>query len=951
MAFSNRSFQWESSTRLQPTAPSVTGLTSRKMAIQKIQAPSVYGGAGGYGTRISTSTNYGQGFGGNFQLSITGNDVLLTGNEKSTMQNLNDRLASYLEKVRSLEKANSAIEKQIKEWYETNNTVVRRDYSSYFKTIEDLQNKIAAAQLENAKLALQTDNAKLAAADFRLKYENEQLLRQNVESDINGLLRVHDDLTLSKSDLESQIESVNEELAFLKKNHEEDIDRLHKQVSSSANTEVDAAPNVDLATTMENVRQQYEEMAEKNCQEAKEQFEKQTEELNQEIALYVEQLEAQRREITDRRPIIQGLELELQSQHNMRKALEDTLHRTEARYGYQLTQIQAEVANLEAQLRQLRDDMEAQSSEYNVLLDIKTRLETEIATYHRLLEGEDSGHSQVDVPTAQLEKETSKIKKIKTIVEEVVNGKVVSSQTKEGALSTMALSVRTSGGSRQFSSRSGLGGGSLRMSSSSSGGGFGGSGFGFGGGSGGRFGAASMLGSGSGFSGGFGSSLSSGFGGGFGSGLGGSYGSGLGSAFGGGLGSGFGSSSGTGFGGGFGSDSGPGFGGGFGTAGAGDGGLLSGSKKETMQNLNDRLAAYLDKVRALEDANTELEHKIREWYEKNGPGAGIPGSGNDYSKYYPIIEDLRNKIINATIDNARIILQVDNARLAADDFRLKYENEVALRQSVEADINGLRRVLDELTLTRADLEMQIESLNEELAYLKKNHEEELQGIQSSTFGQVSVEMDAAPGTDLTKLLNDMRGQYEAIAEQNRKEAEAWFNEKSGELKREISTNAEQLQSGKSEITDLKRTFQSLEIELQSQLAMKKSLEDTLAETEGGYCAQLSQMQLQIGNLESQLFQVRADTERQNAEYQQLLDIKTRLEMEIETYRRLLDGEFVSAGQGVTLESSSLTGSKSQTQSLDSSQDPTKTRKIKTIVEEVVDGKVVASHVKEVEEKI
>ncbi|NWQ82695.1 K1C12 protein, partial [Columbina picui] len=507
----------------------------------------------------------------------------------------------------------------------------------------------------------------------------------------------------------------------------------------------------------------------------------------------------------------------------------------------------------------------------------------------------------------------------------------------------MALSVRASGGSRQFSSRSGLGGGSLRMAGSS--------GLGFGGGSGGGFGAVSMLGSGSGFGGGlgsssgggFGSSLSSGFGGGLGSGLGGGYGSGLGSGFGGGLGSGFGSSSGAGFGGGFGSGSGAGFGGGFGAVGAGDGGLLSGSKKETMQNLNDRLAAYLDKVRSLEDSNTELERKIREWYEKNGPGTGVPGAGNDYSKYYPIIEDLRNKIINATIDNARIILQIDNARLAADDFRLKYENEVALRQSVEADINGLRRVLDELTLTRADLEMQIESLNEELAYLKKNHEEELQGIQSSTFGEVSVEMDAAPGTDLTKLLNDMRGQYEVIAEQNRKEAEAWFNEKSGELKREISTNTEQLQSGKSEITDLKRTLQSLEIELQSQLAMKKSLEDTLAETEGGYCAQLSQMQLQIGNLESQLVQVRADMERQNAEYQQLLDIKSRLEMEIETYRRLLDGD---AGQGVTLESSSLTGSKSQTQSLDSSQDPSKTRKIKTIVEEVVDGKVVASHVKE-----
>ncbi|VTJ83899.1 keratin, type I cuticular Ha6 [Marmota monax] len=314
-------------------------------------------------------------------------------------------------------------------------------------------------------------------------------------------------------------------------------------------------------------------------------------------------------------------------------------------------------------------------------------------------------------------------------------------------------------------------------------------------------------------------------------------------------------------------------------------GSFNGSEKETMQFLNDRLANYLEKVRQLERENAELESRIREWYE-----CQIPYICPDYQSYFKTIEDLQQKILLTKAENAQLVMQIDNAKLAADDFRTKYETELSLRQLVEADINGLRRLLDELTLCKADLEIQVESLKEELLCLKKNHEEEVNALRCQLGDRLNVEVDAAPPVDLNKILDDMRCQYEALVENNHRDVEAWFNTQTEELNQQVVSSSEQLQTCQTEIIELRRTVNALEIELQAQYSMRNSLESTLAETEARYSSQLGQMQCMITNVESQLADIRCDLERQNQEYKVLLDVKARLECEINTYRGLLEGE-------------------------------------------------------------
>ncbi|KAM3617610.1 uncharacterized protein V6R79_008868 [Siganus canaliculatus] len=364
---------------------------------------------------------------------------------------------------------------------------------------------------------------------------------------------------------------------------------------------------------------------------------------------------------------------------------------------------------------------------------------------------------------------------------------------------------------------------------------------------------------------------------------------------------------------------GSGFGGGYeySSSGSSSGTMAIGNEKIAMQNLNDRLGSYLETVRNLEKANTQLEIKIRECIEKRGPL-----EGRDFSKYHAIIAELRAKILDRAKDNAHLAISLDNARLASDDFKMKMEYELSMRQAVEADVARLRKVLDDTNVIRLHLEGDIESLREELITLKKHHEADVAELRAQiSQHNVHVDVDAPKGQDLSKIMEEIRAKYELIAKKNQDELKQWHESQITEVQHQVTESSSALKEATTTITEIRRRHQSLEIELQSELGLKASLEATLHDIERRYNIEVERYNAIILRLQEELTQIRSDIQQKTREYELLLNIKVKLEAEIAEYRRLLDGGDLR---------------------LEDAHDPKKIQtKVVTVTQTLVDGKIVS----------
>ncbi|XP_063281577.1 keratin, type I cytoskeletal 19-like isoform X1 [Pelobates fuscus] len=394
-----------------------------------VQAPATKGTPIIKSNLFSQKTIFGRIHGTFPKFSSEKKENLLTGNEKGTMKILNDRLASYLEKVRSLGQENAQLEMKIRDWYDTHKPQLLPDFSFYFATIQELQMKILESAGENTRTARRVDNARLAASDFLNKYEMEKKLRKDIEQDVNNLHEELNDLQIDIQHLEKQSQEHEQDLLGMKKRNEDVVKNLYGQVGARINVELEMTPAVELNKLLSDVREQYEQLMENNKTEAEKWFIEKSSQLQSETGNdSSEHISTLHNEIIELKRIVQTLEIDRQSQMSMNSALENTLTEKEASYSSQLSQIQGTIHDVEDTLTQIRDKQKQQSYDYKVLRDVTMHLEREITTYWSLLDKLD-----IHVPRPPLPDNIEvfpKGVKVLSITEEMESRKILSPRDK-----------------------------------------------------------------------------------------------------------------------------------------------------------------------------------------------------------------------------------------------------------------------------------------------------------------------------------------------------------------------------------------------------------------------------------------------------------------------------------------------------------------------------------------
>ncbi|XP_077381468.1 internexin neuronal intermediate filament protein, alpha b [Festucalex cinctus] len=324
------------------------------------------------------------------------------------------------------------------------------------------------------------------------------------------------------------------------------------------------------------------------------------------------------------------------------------------------------------------------------------------------------------------------------------------------------------------------------------------------------------------------------------------------------------------------------------------------NEKEQMQGLNDRFAMFIEKVRNLEQHNKVLETELVALRQRQAEPSRLA------ELYQQEIRELRSQLDELNGEKSQLLIERDSIDDDLQKLRGKYEEEFRAREEAEATLKAFKKDVEDATMVRLDLEKKVESLLDEINFLRKVHDEEVAELTDMIqAAQVSVEMEVAK-PDLTSALKEIRSQYESMASKNLQSAEEWYKTKFADLSEQATRSNDAIRASREEMSEFRRQLQSKTIEIESLRGTNESLEKQLREMEERHGVEIGNYQDGIAELENELRATKSEMARHLREYQDLLNVKMALDIEIAAYRKLLEGEETRIGTGITYPSPSIT---------------------------------------------